>query len=64
MIDADKLRRTLDSRGYVHRDVSRECGFSERTLMQVLHRGECGMDFIDRVACYLGCHMSEFEVTE
>jgi len=58
-VDVAKLRRTLPQPYSV---FEIDAGLGDNTVNNVLRRGRCYYDTLDRMAVAMGCHCSEFEV--
>ena len=62
-VDTDHLRRLIERRGFTVREASMNAGLHETVLYHVLKRGSCKEPTLDKLACSLGTHMYELEVT-
>ena len=62
-IDTEHLMWAMESRDLEAKDVAEWAGIDVTTLSAALRYGRCTERTIDRVACALGYHMSEFEMS-
>ena len=59
-VNGGLLRARLDALGMTDRDANTFMGLGEGRLQKIIARGTAGFYTLDRIACALGCHMSEF----
>ena len=61
-IDATRLRALIDADGRTNEDFCADAGIPLTTLDHTLLRGSTSESTLDKIACALGCHMSQLEV--
>lgn len=54
------LQAKLDASGMTIQEMATHIGLGEQSLHRILRRGTAGFYTLDKIACALGCHMSEF----
>ena len=62
-VDTELLSRRILRHADSLNAFGHECGIADRNIFRVLKRGTCSIDTIDKMACALGCHYTEFEVS-
>lgn len=60
--DADAIKRTIDGKGLTVHTMCQELRMATSSFNKALAKGTCTVRTLDKVACYLGRHISEFEV--